>query len=103
LIIALGRFYIDHVTSARSRFNVSPGKAHLKAVKRILAYLKTFPNGRVIIYTTYPDHFAYPLVYHPNRKDFYPDAEEDILNDLYVSKGPKVRMTVYADADHADD
>jgi hypothetical protein len=35
--------------------------------------------------------------------EFYPDAEEEIPNDLPVSKGPKVRMTVYVDADHAHD
>jgi hypothetical protein len=32
---------------------------------------------------------------------FYPDTEEEIPNDLDVSKGPKV--TVYVDADHAHD
>jgi hypothetical protein len=31
------------------------------------------------------------------------DAEEEISNDLPVSKGPNVRMTVYVDADHAHD
>jgi hypothetical protein len=40
---------------------------------------------------------------HPNGKDFYPDAEEEISNDLPLSKGPKVRMTVYVDADHSHD
>jgi hypothetical protein len=32
----------------------------LKAVKRIVAYLKTFPKERVVVDTTYPDHFIYP-------------------------------------------
>ena len=36
-------------------------------------------------------------------KDFYPDAEEEIPNDHPAPKGPKVRMTVYVDADHAHD
>jgi hypothetical protein len=30
-------------------------------------------------------------------------SEEEIPNDLPMSKGPKVRMTVYVDADHAHD
>ncbi len=102
-IIVLGRFDIAYATSAMSRFNMSPREGHLKAVKRILAYLKTFPKGRVIVDTTYPDHSIYPVEDHPNWKDFYPDAEEEIPNDLPVSKGPKVRMTVYVDADHAHD
>jgi Leucine Rich repeat len=39
----------------------------------------------------------------PNWKDVYPDAEEEIPNNLTMSKGPKVRMTVNVDADHAHD
>jgi len=102
-IILLGRFDIAYATSAMSRFNMAPREGHLKAVKRILAYLKTFPKGRVIIDTSYPNHSEYPVEDHSNWKDFYPDAEEETPNDLPMSKGPKVRMTVYVDADHAHD
>jgi hypothetical protein len=35
--------------------------------------------------------------------EFYPDASEEILKDLPPEKGPRVRMTVYVDADHAHD
>jgi hypothetical protein len=69
----------------------------MKAVKRILAYRKNLPKGRVIVDTTYPDHSIYNVEDHPNWRDFYPDAEEEI------PKGPKVRMTVYVDANHAHD
>ena len=31
----------------------------------------------------------YPFEDHPNLKDFYPDAEEDIPNDLFYVKGTK--------------
>jgi hypothetical protein len=48
-IIVLGRFVIAYATSAMSRFNMLPREGHLKAVKRILSYLKKFPKGRVII------------------------------------------------------
>jgi hypothetical protein len=34
---------------------------------------------------------------------FYPDAEEEIPNNLPISKGPKVQMSIYVDADHAHD
>jgi hypothetical protein len=75
----------------------------MKAVKRILAYLKTFSKGRVIVDTTYPDHFIYPVEDHPNWRDFYPDAKEEIPNGLPMSMGLKVQMTVYVDADHTHD
>jgi hypothetical protein len=34
---------------------------------------------------------------------FYPDASEEIPKDLPPEKVPRVRMTVYVDADHAHD
>jgi hypothetical protein len=35
--------------------------------------------------------------------EVYPDAIEEIPKDLPPEKGPRIRMTVYADADHAHD
>jgi hypothetical protein len=51
-IIVIGRFDKAYATSAMNRFNMLPREGHLKAVKRILSYLKTFPKGRVIIDTS---------------------------------------------------
>jgi hypothetical protein len=68
-----------------------------------LSYLKTFSKGRVIIDTSYPDHFVYPVEDHSNWMEFYPDASEEIPKDLLPEKEPRVRMTVYVDADHAHD
>jgi hypothetical protein len=78
-----------------------PREGHLKAVKTILSYLKTFPKGRLIIDTSYPDHSVYPVEDHSNWMEFYPDASEEIPKDLPPEKGPRVRMTVYVDTDHA--
>jgi hypothetical protein len=69
-IIVIGRFDIAYATSAMSRFNMSPIEGHLKAVNRILAYLKTFPKGRLIIDTAYPDHGVYPVEDHTNWMSF---------------------------------
>jgi hypothetical protein len=55
-----------------------PREGHLKAVKRILFYLKTFPKGRVIIDTSYPDHSVYPVEDHSNQMELYPDVGEEI-------------------------
>jgi hypothetical protein len=100
-IIVLGRFDIAYATSAMNRFNMLPRERHLKAVKRILSYLKTFPNGRVIIDTSYPEHSVYPVEDHSNWMKFYPDTSEEIPKDLLPGKGPRLRITVYVDADHA--
>jgi hypothetical protein len=84
-IIVRGKFDIPYATSAMSRFNMSPRDGYLKDVKIILAYLKLFPKGRVIVHTTYPDHSIYPVEDHPNWRDFYSDAEEEIPNDLAIA------------------
>jgi hypothetical protein len=49
-----------------SRLNMLPREGHVKAVKRILAHLKTFPKGKVIVDTTYPNHSIYLFEDHPN-------------------------------------
>jgi hypothetical protein len=51
-IIVLGRFDIAYATSAISRLNMLPREGHLKAVKRILSYLKTFPKGELLFTIT---------------------------------------------------
>jgi hypothetical protein len=82
---------------------MAPKEGHLKAVNRILAYLKTFPKGRVIIDTSYPNYSEYTVEDHSSWNDFYPSAEEEIPSNQPISKGSKVRMTVYVDTDHAHD
>ena len=85
-IITLGRFDINYATSALSRFNMAPREGHLQAAKRVLGYLKLFPKGRTIFDTSYPDHEGFPIDDHPNWKEFYPDAEEDIPIDIHLRR-----------------
>jgi hypothetical protein len=40
---------------------------------------------------------------HSNQMEFYPGAGEENPKDLPPEKGPRVKMTVYVDADHAHD
>jgi hypothetical protein len=80
-----------------------PRERHLKAVKRILSYIKKFLKGRDINDTSYPDHSVYPVEDCSNWMEFYPDSGKEIPKDLPPEKGPRVRMTVYVDADHAHD
>jgi hypothetical protein len=93
-IIILGRFDIAYATSAMNRFNILPREGHLKALKTILSYLKTFQKGKVNIETSYPDHSIYPVEDHPNWMEFYPDGGVEIPKDLPPEKGPRFRMTV---------
>jgi hypothetical protein len=93
-IIVLGKFDIAYANSAMSMLNMLPREGHLKAVKRILSYLKTFPKGSIIFEASYSDHSMYPVEDHSHWMEFYPDAGEEIPKDLPPEKGPRVRMTV---------
>jgi hypothetical protein len=68
-----------------------------------LSHLKTFAKGRVIIDTSYPDKSVKLVEDHSNSMEFYPDAGKEIPKNLPPEKGPRVRMNVDIDADHAHD
>jgi hypothetical protein len=46
---------------------------------------------------------VFPAEDHSHWVAFYPDSGEEISENLPPEKGPRVRMTVYVDADHAHD
>ena len=48
------------------RFNMAPRENHLKAAKRILAYVKTFYKGKIVFDTSYPDYSKYAVENHHN-------------------------------------
>ena len=102
-LITLGRFDINYATMSLGRFNMAPRENHLKAAKRILAYVKTFHKGKIIFDTSYPDHSKYVVENHDNWGEFYPNAKEEVPYDMPAPKGKSVRLTVYVDADHAHD
>jgi hypothetical protein len=72
-------------------FNMLPREGHLKAVKRILSYLKTFPKERVIIDTSYIEYSVYPVEDYSNWMEFYSDPGEEIPKDLPPENGTRVR------------
>jgi hypothetical protein len=45
----------------------------------------------------------YHIEDHSNWMKFYPDSTEDIPKNLPLENRPRVRMTVYVDADHTHD
>ena len=82
---------------------MAPREGHLKAVTRILGYLKFSKKGRIIVDPNYPDHSKFPTEDHANWNEFYPYTEEEIPKGLPEPKGKPVKITVYVDADHAHD
>jgi hypothetical protein len=101
--IILGRFDIQYTMQAMSRFNMAPQEGHLDAMKRVFGYLKKFPKGRIVINPGYRDNSKHQLSKYENWKEFYPDAEEQLPENMPTPYGRKARITVYVDADHAHD
>ena len=101
-LITLGRFDVHYATNALSRFGMAPREGHMKAAIKVLSYLKTFPKGRILFDTSYPQHHSIDID-DADWIEWYPDAEEELPPDMPEPKGKSVRITVYLDADHAHD
>ena len=82
---------------------MAPREGHLHAMKRVFGYLKKFPKGKIVVDSGYRDNSAFKINEYQNWKEFYPDAEEELPDDMPTPFGKATRITVYVDADHAHD
>ena len=104
-LITLGRFDIAYSVNSFSRHSMAPRQGHLNGIIRVFGYLKKHWGARIMIDPNYPKHSVYPTPECDNWKEFYPDAEEHIPDevDTPTPKGLPVRFTCFKDADHAHD
>ena len=104
-LVTLGRFDIAYAVNAFSRFSMAPRQGHLTGIIRVFGYLKKMPKGSIMIDPKYPDHSQFDVADYDQWKEFYPDVEEMIPgpDEKPPPLGPKVRITVYKDSDHAHD
>jgi hypothetical protein len=72
-------------------------------MKRVFGYLKKFPKCRIVIDPGYQDNSKHQATEYEDWKEFFPDAEEQLPNNMLMPYGKKARITVYVDADHAHD
>ena len=101
--ITLGRIDINYAISSLARFSMAPREGHITAIKRVFGYLKKFPKGKIIIDKNYPDYSNFTITNHDNWKEFYPDAEEELPENLPTIRGKSMTITAFVDADHAHD
>ena len=101
-IVTLGRFDIAYAVSTMARFSMAPREGHLIALKRVFGYLRTFPNGELLV-NPKPFKHAPPKGKGTNWTEFYPDAEEELPPDQPTPLDTKAQITIYVDADHAHD
>jgi lipopolysaccharide assembly outer membrane protein LptD (OstA) len=92
--VILGRFNIQYATQTMSRFSMAPREGHMDAMKRVFGYLKKFPKGRIVIDPAYRDNSKYQTTNYDNWKEFYPDAKEQLPNEMPIPFGKKARIMV---------
>ena len=100
-IVILGRFDVMYATVTMARFSQVPREGHLKAVLRVFGYLKGYAKAKITVDPTVPS-IQGEVIQH-NWSEFYPDATEELPEDMPTPKGKPVLITEYVDADHAHD
>ena len=103
-IITLGRFDIAYAVSTLSRYSMAPREGHFSAMQRVFGYLRSQPEGKILIDKSDPpirNRATISTGY--NWSEFYPDACEDIPDNMPPPQGMEGKITVYVDADHARD
>ena len=101
--VTLGRFDIQYATQTLSRYSMAPREGHLEALKKVFGYLKKFQKGKIVIDSGYRDNSSFIVKEHDNWKEFYPDANEQLPDNMPTPFGKTARITAYIDADHAHD
>ena len=104
-LITLGRFDIAYATSNLARYSNAPRKGHFEATKKIFGYLRTFPQAALYLDMTTPPIRETAKFSNEAETwgEFYPDAGEDIPDDMPFPVRPTVSITCYVDADHVRD
>jgi hypothetical protein len=98
-IIVLGRFDIAYVTSAMSRFNLLPGEGYLKSLRESCPISRHFQRGELSLTL----HILTILCTLLKIIQIGWNSTQMLVNRFSPEKRPRVRMTVYVDADHAHD
>ena len=74
----------------------------MEELQRIFGYLQKYPQGQIPINIAEPP-IRQTCLFTSGQQwiEFYPDASEDIPNDMLEPKGMEAKLTVYVDADPA--
>ena len=103
-LITLGRFDIQFAISTLSQYSMAPKQGHMIALQRVFGYLKCYSDGMIPIdIGEAPIRKEAVITSGQNWIEFYPDAEEEIPDNIPPPMGELATLTVYVDADHARD
>ena len=99
-LIQLGRFDVATAIMTLSRFREAPREGHLKRIKRVYGYVRSFPNAAIRVRTGMPDYSELEEDYkvYDWANAVYGNVKEDIPDDMPTPLGKSVLTTTYKDA-----
>ena len=103
-VVTLCRIDLAFTNQLMSRYNAAPRQGHLDAVVKVIGYLKRWDKGKIVFDPT--PHDIPPHTEHEHFdtwRQHYPDAKEDVPDNILEPKGTKGQLIIYVDADHAAD
>ena len=96
--IQIGRIDLAVAVMTLSRFRAAPRKGHLERVKRIIGYMSKMRHAVVRIRTSEPDYSSLPEKVYDWDYTCYHGAKEEIPKDIPTSRGKRVILTSFVDA-----
>ena len=97
-VITLGRFDIAVHVMSMSSFRAAPRVGHLDRLKRIVGYLVKMKFGYIRIRTDEPDYSMLDEAKYDWAHTVYGEVKEEIPRDAPPTRGKRVVLTSYVDA-----
>ena len=99
--VTIGRFDIQYATNTLARFAVAPREGHVKRMLRLFGYLKHHAKYRLAFDMDPPNYEGLEFMEH-DWTLLYPQASEDLPEEVPTPVTREVTMTVYADSSHGN-
>ena len=97
--VTLGRYDVQYATNTLARYGTTPREGHLKRMLRLFGYLKHHQKYRIAFDNGDPSYDNLEFFEH-DFTGLYPDANEDIPENMPEPRTRGVYITVYADSSH---
>ena len=97
--VTLGRYDVQYATNTLARYGTTPREGHLKRMLRLFGYLKHHQKYRIAFDNGDPSYDS-PEFFEHDFTGLYPDANEDIPENMPEPRTRGVYITVYADSSH---
>jgi hypothetical protein len=100
--IELSRIDICNALGKLPSYLACPQIGHMEAVLQVFSYLSKHGRSKLVFDPIARDWSNHDWT-HPDWKDFYPGAVEQLPHDMPIPLGKPMQMKMFCDASHASD